>query len=66
MRKKLLQMFAVAAVSLACIAGPASAADKKPNILVIMGDDIGYSLLISCGRPFYTVGRFFFTVGSSR
>jgi len=23
-------------------AGPAGAADKKPNILVIMGDDIGY------------------------
>jgi arylsulfatase A-like enzyme len=34
---------AVAAVTfgLACIAGPASAADKKPNILVIWGDDIG-------------------------
>ena len=42
MKKKLLQMLVVAAVGLACIAGSASAADKKPNILVIMGDDIGY------------------------
>ena len=24
------------------MAGPASAADKKPNILIIWGDDIGY------------------------
>ena len=53
MKKKLLQLIAVTALGLACIAGPAAAADpapapatadqtKKPNILVIMGDDIGY------------------------
>ena len=52
-KKKLLQLFAVTALGLACLAGPAAAADpapapatadqvKKPNILVIMGDDIGY------------------------
>ena len=40
MRKKLLHLLAVSAVGLACIAGPAAAADK-PNILVIWGDDIG-------------------------
>jgi arylsulfatase len=40
MKKKLLQLCAVTAVGLACMAGPAVAADK-PNILVIWGDDIG-------------------------
>jgi arylsulfatase A-like enzyme len=34
--------FAVLLVALALVAGPAFAADKKPNILVIMGDDIGW------------------------
>jgi arylsulfatase A-like enzyme len=34
-------VFAVMAIMLAFIAGPAFAADKKPNILVIWGDDIG-------------------------
>jgi arylsulfatase len=34
-------VFAVMAVMLAFIAGPAFAADNKPNIVVIMGDDIG-------------------------
>ena len=34
-------VFAVMVVMLAFIAGPAFAADKKPNILVIWGDDIG-------------------------
>ena len=40
MKKKLLQLFAVTTLGLACLAGPAAAADK-PNILVIWGDDIG-------------------------
>jgi arylsulfatase A-like enzyme len=34
-------LFAIIAV-LVLVAGPAGAADKKPNILVIMGDDIGW------------------------
>ena len=42
MRKKILQMFAVIIVGLAFIAGPTFAADKKPNILILWGDDIGY------------------------
>ena len=32
----------VAAVALTCVVLPTQAADKKPNILVIWGDDIGY------------------------
>jgi hypothetical protein len=43
MKKKLLHLFAIAAVGLACIAGQAAAADKKPNIVIIWGDDIGLS-----------------------
>jgi arylsulfatase A-like enzyme len=39
--KALTVSFALAAV-LAIVAGPAAAADKKPNILFIMGDDIGW------------------------
>jgi arylsulfatase A-like enzyme len=34
--------FAVLFVALALMAGPAFAADKKPNILFIMGDDVGW------------------------
>ena len=34
--------FAVLLVALAFVAGPASAADKKPNIVFIMADDIGW------------------------
>ena len=34
--------FAVLFIALALMAGPAFAADKKPNILFIMGDDIGW------------------------
>ncbi|MFH1113354.1 MAG: arylsulfatase [Pseudomonadota bacterium] len=33
---------AVLLVTLALVAGPACAADKKPNILFIMGDDVGW------------------------
>jgi arylsulfatase A-like enzyme len=40
MKKKLLQLCAGAAVSLACMAVPAISADK-PNIVVLWGDDIG-------------------------
>jgi hypothetical protein len=29
-------------MAVAFMAGPTSAADKKPNILIIWGDDIGY------------------------
>ena len=36
-------VFAVMVVMLAFITGPAFAADKKPNIVVIWGDDIGQS-----------------------
>jgi arylsulfatase A-like enzyme len=43
MKKKLLHLFAITAVGLACIAGQAAAADKKPNIVIIWGDDIGLS-----------------------
>jgi hypothetical protein len=43
MKKKLLHLFAIAAVGLACIADQAAAADKKPNIVIIWGDDIGLS-----------------------
>ena len=43
MKKKLLHLFAIAAVGLAFIAGQAAAADKKPNIVIIWGDDIGLS-----------------------
>jgi len=39
--KALSVLFAVAAV-LAMVAGPADAQQKKPNILVIMGDDVGW------------------------
>jgi len=42
MRTRFLSALAVVAVGVACLAGPASAADKKPNILIIWGDDIGY------------------------
>jgi len=42
MKKKLLHLCAVTAVSLTFMAGAAVAADK-PNIVVIMGDDIGWS-----------------------
>jgi arylsulfatase A-like enzyme len=34
--------FAVLLVALAFVAGPACAADKKPNILLIVADDAGY------------------------
>ena len=43
MKKKLLHLFAITAVGLACIASQAAAADKKPNIVIIWGDDIGQS-----------------------
>jgi arylsulfatase A-like enzyme len=43
MKQKLLHLFAITAVGLACIAGQAAAADKKPNIVIIWGDDIGLS-----------------------
>jgi hypothetical protein len=35
-------VFAIFVVAIVLIASPTFAADKKPNILVIMGDDIGY------------------------
>ena len=41
MKTKMLHVVAVIVLGLAFIAGPALAADKKPNILVIWGDDIG-------------------------
>ena len=37
----------LAGVSLLGLAGPAAAADKKPNVLVILTDDQGYADL-SC------------------
>jgi arylsulfatase A-like enzyme len=43
MRTKIAIVLAVIIVSLALIAGPALAADKKPNIVIIWGDDIGQS-----------------------
>jgi hypothetical protein len=41
MKTKLAFVFAVIIAGLAFVAYPAFAADKKPNILVIWGDDIG-------------------------
>jgi arylsulfatase A-like enzyme len=41
MKSKIVVVLTVIAVGLAFIACPAFAADKKPNILFIMGDDIG-------------------------
>ena len=41
MKKKLLHLCAVTVFALTCMAGAAVAADK-PNIVVIMGDDIGW------------------------
>ena len=41
MKTRIARVLAALVVGLAFIAGPAAAADKKPNILVIWGDDIG-------------------------
>src|SRR5512143_3904099 len=41
MKTKVLNVLGAIVVGLAFIACPAFAADKKPNILVIWGDDIG-------------------------
>ena len=41
MKVRILHVLAVIIVGLAFVAGPTFAADKKPNILVIFGDDIG-------------------------
>ena len=42
MKTKMLHVFAVIVVGLALIVSPAFAAEqKKPNILIIWGDDIG-------------------------
>jgi arylsulfatase len=41
MKSKIAYVLAVITAGLALIAGPAFAADKKPNILIIWGDDIG-------------------------
>ncbi len=43
MRTKIVVLLAVMIVGLALIASPAFAADKKPNIVIIWGDDIGQS-----------------------
>ena len=50
MKKKLLHLFAITAVGLACIVGQAAAADKKPNIVIIWGDDIGQSNISAYSR----------------
>ena len=41
MKTKIVYLLAAIVFGLAFIACPAFAADKKPNILVIFGDDIG-------------------------
>ena len=41
----------LAGVSLLGLAGPAAAADKKPNVLVILTDDQGYAYLSCQGSP---------------
>jgi len=41
-KAKIASILFVLVAVLALVAGPASAADKKPNILVIMGDDVGW------------------------
>jgi len=43
MKTKHAFVFAVIIAGLVFVAGPAFAADKKPNIVVIWGDDIGQS-----------------------
>jgi len=43
MKTKIVLVLAALVVGLAFIAGPAFAADKKPNIVIIWGDDIGQS-----------------------
>ena len=42
MRSKILLVFAIPMIALCLSAGAAYAANKKPNILVIWGDDIGH------------------------
>src|SRR4029079_15318803 len=41
-RKALLSVFTVAAVAFGTMFAPAQAQESKPNILFIMGDDIGW------------------------
>jgi arylsulfatase len=43
MKTKMLHVLAVIVIGLAFIASPAFAAQKKPNIVIIWGDDIGQS-----------------------
>ena len=50
MRAKMAVMFAITVVGLALIAGQAAAADKKPNIVIIWGDDIGQSNISAYSR----------------
>ena len=43
MKTKIVYLLAIIIVGLTFIAGPTFAANKKPNILIIWGDDIGSS-----------------------
>ena len=53
MRSKILSVFAIPMIALCFSAGAAYAANEKPNILVIWGDDIGHDNIHAYSRGMY-------------